>query len=279
MTDLLDLLLSNVQIQQFLTSLGTSASTEAGERVGKWVVSSIAQKIKECKLFREDKVKKTEKVLEELVSKSKESGLYLAQNFWIDFLTFMFPDREVTIDKLDNVLSSYIANRIYVGLGFEQLLLDAGYKIERIHYMTHFQGQQSLTPHYFDLTATYEQEYFDNLLVARVVDLTVSSPHDFVNSLPSVVRDVNGDLMAKHALLRDHDIISVIISNDLTPRQLARLRQTLRTVQITNDVFLPRLVLFTNEEIASLLACQVETERGQRVMEKFCEVRPYRGIE
>jgi len=277
--DLLDLLLSNVQIQQFLTSLGTSAARETGEKVGKWVVTSIAKKAKESKLFKEDKVKKTEEILDEFVSKGKKSGLSLVQSFWMDFLTFMFPDREVTIDKLDSGLSSYIANRIYFGLGFEQLLLDAGYKHERIRYMTHFQGQQSLTPHYFDLAATYEQEYFDNLLLARVVDLTVSSPHDFVNSLPSVVRDINGDLLARHAFLRDHDVISIIISNDLNSRQLARLRQLIRTVQISNDIFLPRLVLFTNEEITGLLACDDQKKRGQRVMEKFNEVRPYRGIE
>jgi len=201
------------------------------------------------------------------------------QNFWMDFMTFMFPDREVTIDKLDERLCGYMANRIYTSLGFEQLLLDAGYKPERIRYMTSFQGQQSRTPHYFDLAATFEQEYFDNLLLARVVDYTVSSPQDFVNSLPSVVRDINGDPIARPALLRDHDIIAIISPNTMATGRLTRLRQTIRTVQVSNDVTLPRLLLFTNEELTNLLKCEDVKERGEKVVEKFREVRPYRGGE
>jgi hypothetical protein len=268
-----------MQIQQFLTSLGTTVAKEAGGKVGKWIVDSIASRIKKAKLFSEDDIKKTEKTLNEFVLKGKKTGLSLVQNFWIDFLTFMFPEREVTIDKLDSTLCDYIANRIYTGLGFEKLLLDAEYKMERIHYMVHFQGQQSLTPYYFDLAAAYEQEYFDNIIIARVIDVNVSSPQDFVNSLPTVVRDINGDLLARPAFLRDHDMISVIISNDLTTRQLTRLRQTIRTVQMSNPIILPRLILFTNEELTSLLACDKKEERRQRFLEKFHEVRPYRGIE
>jgi hypothetical protein len=268
-----------VQIQQFLVSLGTTAAKETGEKVGRWVVNSIISRISKSKLFREHEIKKTEKTLMEFVSKGEKVGLSLVQNFWIDFMTFMFPEREVTIDELDTKLCGYIANRIYTGLGFEKLLLDAGYELDRIHYMISLQGQQSLTPHYFDLAASYEQEYFDNFLVARVIDVTVSSPQDFVNSLPTVVRDINGDIFAKPAFLRDHDIICVIISNDLTNRQLTRLRQTIRTVQISNPIILPRLVLFTNDELTNLLACKEKEERGRRVLEKFHEVRPYRGIE
>jgi len=277
LVDVLELLSSNMQIQQFLISLGTTAAKETGERVGKWVVDSIALKIKEAKLFRDDKIKKTEKELNDLISKGKEGSISLAQSFWIDFLTFMFPEREVRIDELNTDLCSYIANRIYVGLAFEQLLLDIGYKLERIRYMTHFEGLQSKMPHYFDLAAMYEQEYFDNLLAARVIDLTVNSPNDFINSLPSVVRDINGGL--NHARLRDHDIICIVLSNDLTTRQVTRLRQTIRTVQTSYDVFLPRLVLFTNDELKSLLGCEDKRERGRRTTEKFIEVRPYRGLE
>lgn len=279
MTDLLDLLLSNMQVQQFLTSLGTVAAKEAGERVGKWVVGSIASRIKESKLFKENKVMRTEKILQGFIAKRKQEGITLVQNFWIDFLAFMFPEIDVTIDQLDAAKCRYIANRIYTGLGFEQLLLDAGYKLERIRYMTHFQGQRSLVPHYFDLTATFEQEYFDNLLIARVIDLAVSSPHDFVNSLPSVIQDINGDSTTRPASLRDHDIISIVLSTELTTRKLTRLRKTIETVQRTNDVILPRIVLFASRELTDLLAGENPDERGARVMGKFQSVRPYRGIE
>jgi len=73
--DILELLLSNPQIQQFLTSLGTTAAKETGEKVGKWIVNSIAVKIRESKLFKEDKVAKAEKELNEVLSKGKKQVL------------------------------------------------------------------------------------------------------------------------------------------------------------------------------------------------------------
>ena len=275
---MLDLILSNPQVSQFLSSVVASASKDAGEKVGKWVVDALSKKIKGAKLFEPEAVSKTEIALNGFLTEGKNSGLSLAQNFWLDFFDFMFPDMGITIENLDEKLSSYIANRIYYGIGFEQLLINAGYKFERIHYMTSIQGQDSLWPYYFDLVATYEQEYFDNLILARVVDWNVNSPQDYVNSLPSLIRDINGYSTVKRPLVRDHDIISIIISNDLSTRQSTKLRQIIRTVQGSNDIFLPRIVLFTSEEIGNLLACQNEEERGKRVLEKFKESRPYRGI-
>ena len=277
--DILELILSNPQIQQFFTSVVTSASKEAGEKVGKCVVSALSRKIKGAKLFDDKAIARTEATLNGFIAKGKNSGLSLAQNFWLEFFEFMFPDMGITIDKLDEKLSSYIANRIYYGIGFQQLLLNAGYKFDRMHYMTYIQGRDSLAAYYFDLIATYEQEYFDNLLLARVIDMNISSPQDFVNSLPSVIRDVNGYSTVNRSVLRDHDIISIIVSNDLNTKQSTKLRQIIRTVQASNDLFLPRIVLFTSEEIGGLLACQDEAERGKRVVEKFQASRPYRGIE
>lgn len=275
LVDVLDLLMSNPQIQQFLTSLGMSATKEAGEKIGKWIVHSIGCKIKESKLFQEGKIKETDELLKALVSK-KTKEITMLTNYWIEFLTFMFPDREIAIDKLNETECDYIAQRIFTGLSFEQLLLDMGYKIEKIRYMTYFSGLQSHALHYFDLAASYEQEYFDNFLCARVIDTRVSSPLDFVNSLPRVVSDINGDT-GRPAQLRDHDIITIILSNNPSSSRLTRLQQTIRTVQDTNAV-LPRLVLVVNQELSELLECKNNQERGERMKRRLQSVRLYRGI-
>lgn len=279
LTNVLDLILSNPEIQQFFTSVVSSASKEAGEKVGKWIVGALSKKIKGTQLFDKTAIAATEATLNGFIDKGKNSGLSLAQNFWLEFFDFMFPDMGITIEKLDEKLTNYIANRIYFGVGFQQLLIDAGYKFDGMHYMTSVHGRESSTEYYFDLVATYEQEYFDNILLARVIDWNISSPQDFVNSLPSVVRDINGSSMTNRSALRNHDIISIIISDDLNTRQSTKLRQIIRTVQASNDLFLPRIVLFTSDEIGSLLSCTNEVERGKRVIEKFHETRPYRGLE
>ena len=278
LVDVLDLLMLNPQIRDFLTSLSLSAAKEVGARSGKWVVESLTARIKKAGLFRSEKVAEAEKKLNELTFSKQITGITMMQNFWIDFLEFMFPDRDVALEKLNEELCDYIAQRIYAGLGFEQLLIDIGYKPERIRYMTYFVGQRSKTPFYFDLKASFEQEYFDNLLIARVIDSRVSSPPEFVNSLPSVIQDINGDT-ASQAILRDHDIIAIIQSNPQSTAQLTKFRQTIRTVQTSNDVNLPRLIFFTTEELEHMLACTEGEDRANRFKQKLLEVRPYRGIE
>ena len=275
LADILDLLMSNPQIQQFLTSLGMSTAKEAGEKIGKWVVDSITTKIRDSKLFGNQKIKAADELLNGLISK-KPTGITLLTNYWLEFLTFMFPDREITIDKLNQSECDYIAQRIFTGLGFEQLLLDMGYRLEKIRYMTYFPGLQSRAFHYFDLAANFEQEYFDNVLCARVIDIRVSSPQDFVNSLPRVVSDINGDPY-RPPILRDHDIVTIIISNDLSTSRLTKFRQTIRTVQETN-IILPRLILIANQELSELLRCKNQKERGDRMRRKLQEVRLYRGV-
>ena len=276
MVDILDLLASNLQIQQFLTSLGISVTKEAGKKIGKWIVGSITAKIRESKLFEDRKIRETEQLLDGLISKKKTTGITLLANYWIEFLAFMLPDREITIDKLTATECDYIAQRILTGLGFEQLVLDIGYRPEKIRYMTSFSGVQSRANHYFDLAARFEQEYFDNFLCARVIDIRVSSPQDFVNSLPRVVSDINGD-PSRPPIFRDHDIFAIVMSNELSSYRLTRLRQTIRTVQETNDVILPRLILMSNQELLELLSCENKEERGSRMKRKFQEVRLYRG--
>ena len=275
MSDLLELLILNPQIQQFLTSLGLTTAREAGQRIGKWVVDSIAEKVKKSKLLTENRMRETEKLLTELVSEKKMRVTPLA-NYWINFLAFMFPDREATIDKLTKADCDYIAQRIFTGLGFQQLVLDVGYGLEKMRYMTHFIGVHSRAFHYFDLTASYEQEYFDNFLCARVIDIHVSSPQDFVNSLPTVVGDINGDV-SRPPILRDHDIIPLVMANRLSSNALTKLRHSIRTVQEKNDIILPRLVLVSNQELLELLSSKNIEERKKRMKRKFEEVRLYRG--
>lgn len=275
MADIVDLLVSNPQIQQFLASLTISVTKEAGGQIGKWIVNSIGAKIRGSKLLKEERIKEADKVLNGLIAK-KTSEMTLLANYWIEFMTFMFPDREITIDKLSESECDYIAQRIFTGLEFEQLLLDMGYKPDKIRYMTHFSGLQSRALYYFDLTASFEQEYFDNFLCARVIDIRASSPQEFINSIPRVVSDINGD-PSRPAVLRDHDIFNIVLSNDLSSSRLTKLRQTVRTVQDTNP-FIPRLVLVTNQELSEFLLCKNSEERAERIRSKLQDVRLYRGV-
>jgi len=275
LADIVDLLVSNPQIQQFLASLTISVTKEAGGQIGKWIVNSIGAKIRGSKLLKEERIKEADKVLNGLIAK-KTSEMTLLANYWIEFMTFMFPDREITIDKLSESECDYIAQRIFTGLEFEQLLLDMGYKPDKIRYMTHFSGLQSRALYYFDLTASFEQEYFDNFLCARVIDIRASSPQEFINSIPRVVSDINGD-PSRPAVLRDHDIFNIVLSNDLSSSRLTKLRQTVRTVQDTNP-FIPRLVLVTNQELSEFLLCKNSEERAERIRSKLQDVRLYRGV-
>jgi len=275
LADLLDLLMSNPQIQQFLLSLTMSMSKEAGEKVGKWIVGSIANGLKTIKLLSKEKMSEADKVLEGLISK-KTTGITMLTNYYMDFMSFMFPDREIDIEKLSKEECEYVGQRIFIGLSFEQLLLDIGYKLNKMRYLTRFPGLQSNSLYYFDLAASFEQEYLDNLLFARVVNTRFGSPQEFVNSLPRVVSDINGDF-SRPTLLRDHDIIAVIVSDELSGSRLTKLRQTIRTVQDTNAI-LPRVVLVTSQEIFELLNCGDAKERSERIRRKFQEVRFYRGV-
>ena len=275
MTDIVDLLATNPQIQQFLTSLATSATKEVGERLGKWIVQSIGAKIRGSELIKNNKVAEAEHMLNNLIKK-KTGGITLLSNYWIDFMTFMFPERELDVNAISQNDCDYIAQRIFTGLGFEQLLLDVGYKPTKIRYMTHFSGLQSQQLYYFDITASFEQMYFDNFLCARVIDTRISSVQEFVNSIPQTINDING-ITPRPALLRDHDIIGIILSNNPSAGKLAKSRQNIRIVQETNP-FVPRLILLTNQELFGLLSCPDSKEREERTRSKLLDARLYRGV-
>jgi hypothetical protein len=274
-----ELLLANPQVRDFLITLSLSAAREASTRAGKWIVGSLVDLFKKSGLFQKDKLETTEKTLNELISGKSGSEVTLMKNFWAEFLGFMFPDRDQLVDKLNQELCDYIAQRIYEGMGFEQLLLDIEFQPERIRYMGHFVGRNSQTAYYFDLRASFEQVYFDNILLARVIDGRVSSPTEFVNSLPAMVEDINGDPTESPAILRDHDIIAIIQSGKLSSAQITKLQQTIRTVQTSNDIALPRLVFFPVDELESLITCGDKVDRAERMKRKLQETRRYRGIE
>jgi hypothetical protein len=255
-------------------SLSISATKEAGERVGRWIVASIGAKLKGSKLFKVEKVKEAEQMLSSLITK-KTGEMTLLSNYWIEVITFMFPDREIDLPKLNENECDYVAQRIFSGLGFEQLLLDAGYKLPKIRYMTHLSGLESQQIYYFDIVASFEQEYFDNFLCARVIDTRVSSPQDYINSIPRAVSDINGK--SGRPTLRDHDIIGIVLSNDVSSGRLVKLRQNIRTVQETN-LSIPRLILLTDQELNNLLSCSNDEQRSKSIRSKLQDPRLYRGV-
>jgi len=274
--DILDLLVTNPQVQQFLTSLGLSVAKEAGQKIGKWVVNSISTKLTHLQWFEEKRIEESKNTLEGLFIKKPVHQVSLLGNYWIEFLTFMFPEREVEINKLTENDCDYVAQRIFTAMCFEQLLLDTQCNIENIRYMTYFSGIQSRDYHYFDLKARFEQRFFDNFLCARVIDIMANSPLAYVNSLPRVVSDINGNPNTP-SVLRDHDVIAVVLSRDPSNRTITRLRSTIRSVQETSNIILPRLILFTNQELLEILGSQNPKDRSTRLERKLQEVKLYRG--
>lgn len=119
----------------------------------------------------------------------------------------MFPERTVDGNTLTEEDCDYIVARTYAASELQSLLCDMNYDPRQISYMAQIQGK-SKSIYFFDLRAWYKQEYFDNLLIGRIIDNRIGVPTEYVNSLPMLVQDINGDTVASPAVIRDHDILS-----------------------------------------------------------------------
>ena len=148
------------------------------------------------------------------------------------------------------------------------------YKPNCVSYMHQIQGKRSRTPYFFDLRASYEQEYFNNLLFVRVVDGRVCIPTDYIKTLPTLVQDINGDISISPAAIRDHDLFCIVQTGKIDNSGLVL--QTVRTIQDSYDVFLPRVLYFTEEEIENLLMME-KTKATAVLTSKMKVSKPFRG--
>src|SRR5216683_3982917 len=174
MVELVELLLQNEPIRFFLSSVALSAGKTTAEKTGKWIVESLVSKLKRVPHENKAKLAEAEKSLKQLTAGGQATGL--VGSFWLDFVEFMFPERPMGIEDINQDLSEYVAGRIYAGLGFQQLLYDLNFEMGSVKYMSQYQGRRSQGRYYFDLGALYTQEYYDHRLIVRVVDARESAP-------------------------------------------------------------------------------------------------------
>jgi hypothetical protein len=147
------------------------------------------------------------------------------------------------------------------------------YDPRQISYMAQIQGK-SKSVYSFDLKAWYKQEYFDNLLIGRVIDIRIGVPTEYINSLPMLVQDINGDTQASPAYIRDHDVFVLIHTGKIEKPEL--IKNTIKNVQNTYDTFLPRILYLTEEELGGLMAMD-RKKASHQLSSRIKELRPYRG--
>lgn len=132
---------------------------------------------------------------------------------------------------------------------------------------------KSKSIYFFDLKAWYNQEYLDNLLIGRVIDNRIGVPTEYVNSLPMLVQDINGDT-AESPAIRDHDIFVLAHTGKIEKPE--SIKNTIKTVQTTYDTFLPRILYLTEEDLEELVRMGRKKAAAQ-LTSKIKVMRPYRG--
>ena len=271
-SDPVAILLNNPYLGQFLMSLCSSFGSKVADNVSEWVIGSLKRRLQRRKTPDED-IAKVETTMASFVKRKGVDG-FLAKAFWMEFLTFMFPERGRDARKLTEEDCDYISARTCAAFELESLLFAIGYAPKSVSYMAQIQGKKSRLPYFFDLKASYEQDYFDNLLVARVIDSRVCIPTDYIKSIPMLVQDVNGDVTASPAALRDHDLFAVVQTGEID--NSGQIMQAVKTVQSSYDVSLPRILYFTEEELERLIMMEREKAKGF-LISRIKEVKPFRG--
>ena len=274
MEGVVDLLLSSPAVKDFFVGMGTSAAKEVGQKAGSLIVQSLTARLTKVKSgYGKKELLTVEKKLNGYL-REDESTL-ISKNLWIQFLTFMFPEREVTLERLDPELCAYIADRIYIGLTFQSWLIEMGFRMENTRYMATIQGRRSATPFYFDVRAVYEQEYIDSVILLRVIDSRVTLPTEFINALPSICQDINDSDLAYPAI-RDHDILVLVRTGGSNLAQKGATQATLRSVRGSFDSSLPRLLYLEENEFEELVLMKI-TSRRKFLAERLRGLKPYRS--
>lgn len=273
MSDTIDIILGSPQLNQFLVSLCASFGAEVAKDIGKSIFASLKNRFERNKNIDKTKIDELGKKL--LSFPEKKDISKLTQAFYLDFVTFMFQERDVKADKLSDEDCNYIATRTCAAFELESILLDMGYDISRIKYMAHLNGRKSRIPYSFDLMASYPQEYFDNVLITRIIDSRVCIPTEFINSIPMLIQDINGNTSESPSILRDHDIFFLIQTGKL--ENIGKIRQTIRIVQESFDVFLPRIIYLTEEDLERLMNIE-RAKAAESLSSRIKENQPYRGF-
>lgn len=271
MADLVNIVLNNPYIGQFLSSLTLSFGTETGKRVSGWIFDSLEGKLRSNKTPQQE-IDKAKRHFSTFTQK-KDNTAYMSSLFWMEFLNFMFPERLVDGNALTQEDCAYIIARTYAASEFHSLLCDLNYDQSQIKYMAQIQGK-SKSVYNFDLKAWYRQEYFDNLLIGRVIDNRIGVPTEYINGLPMLVQDINGDSTASPATIRDHDLFVLIHTGKIEKPDT--IRNAVKTVQYTYDIFLPRILYITERELEDLVTME-KKKASDRLSSRIRELRPYRG--
>lgn len=125
MAELASIIMNNPYIGQFLTSLSTSFGTEIGGRVAGWICDSLEDRFRRNKVPPKD-IEKAQRYFAKFSEKT-DANEFLTSVFWMDFLTFMFPERTVDGNSLTEQDCDYIIARTYAASELQSLLCSMNY--------------------------------------------------------------------------------------------------------------------------------------------------------
>ena len=209
-----------------------------------------------------------------------QKGLPAAVNeaLWNDFFRLFFPDQRVSISHLTETQCEYIADRLYCGAALRSLLLDLGYKKEKIYYPFRMPGLRITTPHCFDLGAMLESVYIDNLTVVKVLDSrSGGSPPEHVLGIPSIIKQINKNAPPQSGF-RDFDLFVLIHAGSVNEESSTLVKDNIRFIQQEEEYsFIPRITYYKVDDIDRLLNLS-PGERRENLLREFKNVKMDRRI-
>lgn len=183
----------------------------------------------------------------------------LDETFSTQFQQFLFPNRKIVMEKLDESQCNYVAERLFYGASFQSMLMDLGYTKENMKYMFAFPSKYADSPYYFDIKAKLQFPCVDKLLVARVVDNRAFDPIESLQAIPTRIKEINS--MNPTARFRDFDLYITVHTGHYESSLNVRMKDILKTLQDAQSDY-PRFVLFEKQELDHL----IKLDKSDRVV-------------
>ena len=273
MAEAIALTASNPFIQSLLVGIASSAAYDAIKKIIKNLCDHFERR---DDLFESEDIKEMEDQFAGIFERYEKGQWGSVQKTFLEqFQQFLFPNRKIVFEHLDESQCEYIAERVFYGVSFQSMLVDAGYTKENVEYLFPFPSKYvGSPPYYFDIKATREYSLIDHLLVGRVVDSRALDPIDSLQAIPTRIREINEANPQRG--FRDFDLYIVIHTGHYTDPLSMRIRNMLRNYNETRSD-LPRFTYFTKEELDFLMKLKKE-DRAVSLQHKLLDLKIYRGV-
>ena len=272
MAEAIALIASNPFMQSLLTGIASSAAYEAIKKVIKHLCGHFERR---PEIFKPERVKEMETHFAGVFERyEKGQWASVETSFLEQFQQFLFPNRKIVPEHLDESQCEYIAERVFYGVLFQSMLVEVGYKQENVKYLFPFPSKYVRSPYYFDIKARYEYSFIDQLLVARVVDSRAFDPIESLQAIPARIKEINE--ANPQARFRDFDLYVVIHTGQYTDDLSMRMRDILKIYHETQSD-LPRFAYFKKQELDYLMKLKQE-DRVVSLKHRFWDLKIDRGV-